>query len=264
MSDDQHDIENEPHLAPKQFQLDEKEAKAAKRVRQEAVRSTEADAIEHTVWTEPTLSPELVGEPGDDQLTYRGWLVKNIAKTTWPESIIVMFWVALAGGPWSVLSALYVGSLGGSVFSLLMITVFGPVSEEIAKVAAALWVVEKRPFWFKSIWQLFVCAGCSGLAFAAIENVIYMYVYVPDHTEEFVKFRWTVCVFLHISCSLVAAVGLARIWDNAVRNLHPPKLALGVPWFTIAMVGHGLYNASMVLASAMGWIDLGMPEPSSG
>ena len=261
MVEDPHGIENEPHLKSNRFELDTSEAEVAARLNFEQSQSTEADAVEHTVWSEPTVSTALAGEPDETQLTYRKWLTSNIQRTTWFTSIWVMILVALAGGPWSVMSAMYVGSTGASIFSILMFTVFGPVSEEVAKVAAALWVIEKRPFYFKSIWQIFVCAGCAGLAFAAIENLIYMYVYVPDHTPEFVQFRWTVCVFLHVSCSLVAAVGLARIWDNAIRNLHPPRLAMGVPWFSIAMGGHGLYNLSVIIAGAAGWLDFGMPGP---
>lgn len=262
MVDDPHGIENEPHLAPKRFKLDTSEAKVAAELRREKATATEADDVEHTVWSEPTLDTNLAGTPDEAQLTYEGWLTKNIQQTSLSASLWVMVLVALAGGPWSIMSAMYVGTTGASVFGILMYTVFGPVSEEIAKVAAALWVIEKRPFYFKSIWQIFLCAGCAGFVFAAIENVIYMYVYVPDHTPEFVKFRWTVCVFLHVSCSLVAAVGLARIWDNAMRNLHPPRLALGVPWFTIAMVGHGLYNFSVIIAGMAGWLDLGTPSPA--
>ncbi len=270
--DDPHGIEHEPHLSPGPFSgdptaADPSEAKASELFRRELAKSTEADAVEHTVWSEPALAAELAGNPDEHQLTYRGWLTKNIAETTWSQSLVAMFLVALAAGPWAVLGAFYVGSysgnLSGNLFSILMFTVFGPVAEEVAKVAAALWVVEKRPYLFRSLWQVFLCAACGGLAFAAIENLLYIYVYVPKHTAEFVHFRWTVCVFLHVSCSLVAGVGLARIWDNAIRNLHPPRLAMGVPWFVIAMVGHGLYNLTVTVASAAGWLDLGMPQPTA-
>ncbi len=265
---DPHGIENEPHLSSANFSEDPSEAKAAQQIRREQANATEVDAVEHTVWSEPTLAAELVvGKPDEQQVTYRGWLTKKIAETTWSQSFAAMLVVALAAGPWAVIGALYVGTVSGNqtgnLLSILAYTVFGPVTEEVAKVAAALWVVEKRPYLFRSLWQIFLCAACGGLAFAAIENLLYIYVYLPKHTPEFVHFRWTVCVFLHVSCSLVAGVGLARIWDNAIRNLHPPRLAMGVPWFVIAMVGHGLYNLTVIIASTMGWLDLGMPEPTA-
>jgi|GEM_PF-480172 len=262
---DPHSIENEPHLAASNFAGDPSEEAAAQRLEREQAMATEADAVEHTVWSEPSLSAALAGEPDEQQVTYRAWLVHQMDQTTWSKSLAVMLLVALAAGPWAVVSAFYVGGVtaGSFSFSILLYTVFGPVSEEVAKVAAALWVVEKRPFLLKSLGQIFFCAACGGLAFAALENVLYLFVYVPEHSPEFVRFRWTVCVFLHVSCSLVAGVGLARIWDNAMRNLHPPRLALGVPWFVIAMTGHGLYNLTVIIASAAGWLDLNMPAPAA-
>ena len=115
--------------------------------------------------------------------------------------------------------------------------------------------MEKRPYLFQSIPQILFCAACGGAAFAAIENLVYIYVYVPEHSLAFVQFRWTVCVGLHISCSLVAGLGLARVWDNAIRNRHRPKTALGIPWLVTAIIGHGLYNLSITIASLAGWLD---------
>jgi RsiW-degrading membrane proteinase PrsW (M82 family) len=137
---------------------------------------------------------------------------------------------------------------GGSFSGLLMLTVIGPVTEEIMKIAAALWVVERRPYLFKSIPQILLCAVAGGLAFAFIENLMYLNVYIPHHTPKLELWRWTVCVGLHSGCSFVAGVGLARIWDNAVRELRRPQLGLGMPWFFTAMVGHGLYNGGVTLA----------------
>ncbi|MCA9230044.1 MAG: PrsW family intramembrane metalloprotease [Planctomycetales bacterium] len=240
-----------------QFVADPSEQKAAELLRRERERATDNEEVEHTVWSEPALSPALAGSPGDDQLTYQRWLVRNVERTSALRSIWVTLLVALAAGPWGVLGA-FAGS-GNSVFSMLMFTVFGPVAEEVAKVAAALWVVEKRPFYFRSFGQILLCAICGGAAFAAIENLLYIYAYVPDHTPAFVEFRWTVCVALHVTCSLIAGIGLMQIWRDAMRRLAPPQLSLGVPWFIPAMVIHGLYNASVIFVSAAGWLDLGMP-----
>ncbi len=246
-------IENEPHLRQSEFDHDATEQAAADRLQREHDRASDADHVEHTVWDEPALSVELAGQPGEHDLTYRDWLVENLERTTAAKTWLVTLLVVLAAGPWGVLGAF--GSSGSSLFGVLMLTVFGPVAEEIAKVACALWVIEKRPFLFRSMGQIFLCAACGGLVFASIENLIYLNVYVPKHTPEFVKFRWTVCVGLHVTCSFVAGVGLVRIWDNAIRNQHRPRVALGIPWMVIAMAGHGLYNLTALLASEMGWLE---------
>jgi hypothetical protein len=254
-------IENEPQYLAEEFSGDPAEEKAAHLLALERKRMTEADAVEHTVWSEPALSSQLAGQPDDEQLTYQRWLLGNVRKTTWAKSYAAVLMIALAAGPWGILGA--IASAGASSWAYLMMIVFGPVAEEVAKVAAALWVVEKRPFLFRSRSQILLCAACGGLAFAAIENILYTHVYYPVHTIQFVAFRWTVCVGLHVSCSLVAGLGLVRIWDNAIRNQHRPQLALGVPWLVIAMVGHGLYNLLALLAQTAGWLDLGMPTSSN-
>src|SRR5690606_25854271 len=154
--------------------------------------------------------------------------------------------VAIAG-PFGVIGALASPADIGSAshLSWIAIAIIAPVTEEITKVAAALWVVEKRPFWFKSIAQILVCAVAGGAGFGVIENFLYLYVAIPDASPALARWRWSVCVGLHMNCSLVAGVGLSRIWYNAVRERHRPILGLGMPWLFMAMVGHGLYNFSV-------------------
>lgn len=253
----EHGVENEPHLQSSNFESDPSEALADQVLNRDRTRESDADQVEHNVWEEPSLSPDLVDAPGEGQLTYPRWLEAQIQKTTFLESIEVTLLVALAAGPWGVLGAFWTAiyGTGWQAVGLLAVVVFGPVSEEVVKISAAWWVVEKRPYLFKSIPQILFCAGCGGAAFAAIENCIYIYVYNPDHSVNFVLFRWTVCVGLHVSCSLVAGLGLARVWDNAIRNRHRPKTAMGIPWLVVAITGHGLYNLSVSIATMAGWLD---------
>jgi hypothetical protein len=251
-------IENEPHLQVPGFTGDPTEEKAARLLGIEQSQATDTDRVEHTVWSEPALSPQLVGQPGEDQLTYERWLEKSIRETDWAKSCWVTLLIALAAGPWGILGAIF--SAGASPFVVVMVSVFGPVTEEVIKVAVALWVVEKRPYLFLSSGQILLCAACGGFAFAAIENLVYINIYFPKHTPEFVAFRWTACVALHVSCSLLAGVGLVRIWNDAIDNRHPPRLTLGVRWFVTAMVVHGLYNLLATFAESAGWLDFGMSD----
>ena len=231
---------------------DPSEWAAAVRLDRELVRESAADRVEQTVWDEPALSAELVGGPGDDDLTYQHWLVRNIAATPLSKTWLVTLLVALAAGPWGVLGALF-GS-GGHWLAVTAYTIFGPVTEEVTKIAVALWVVEKRPYLFSSKMQILFCAVCGGMAFAAIENLLYLHVYVPEHSPTFVHWRWEVCSGLHVCCSFIAGVGLAQIWDRTMRLQQQPQLAAGVPWLVIAMVGHGLYNFAVSLAEQAGWL----------
>jgi hypothetical protein len=247
-------IENEPHLQDRTYLADPSDAASTRRIESEERQASLDDAVEHNVWDEPTFSSELAGSPAEDQLTYARWLQQKQAETSTLKSWLTTLLVVIVAGPCGILGALT--AAGGSGFRLALIVIIGPVTEEIMKVAAALWVVEKRPYLFKSLWQILLCAAAGGAAFAFIENLMYLYVYVPEHSAKMAAWRWTVCVGLHMNCSFVAGVGLARIWDNAVRERHRPQLWLGLPWFFMAMVAHGMYNGAVVLAEAAGWLEL--------
>ena len=251
---DEHGIENEPHFRGEYFEADSSDSLA-----QPQKKSDEIERVEHTVWDEPTLVPAVVHSSVPD-ITYSSWVARNIEQMTWFDSWAVTMLVALAAGPWGVMGAFAGANATG--FALLAVCVFGPVVEEVTKVAMALWVIEKRPYLFLSGGQILICAACGGLAFASIENLIYIYVYVPNHSAEFVAFRWTVCVALHMTCSTLAGLGLVKVWREAITRLQKPRLELCYGWLVTAMVGHGLYNFTMTVLQLAGWLDLGMPESS--
>ncbi len=252
---DEHGIENEPHMRGEYFEADPSELGGNPR----RTAPDEWERVEHTVWDEPTLVPEVVQRSAPD-ITYSSWLVRHIEQTTWLDSWAVTFLVALAAGPWGVMGAF--ASANATGFMLLAVCVFGPVVEEVTKVATAMWIIEKRPYLFLSGGQILICAACGGLAFAAIENLIYMYVYVPDHTPEFVAFRWTVCVALHMTCSTLAGLGLVKVWRASITVLQKPQLELCYGWMVTAMVCHGLYNFTVTVLQLVGRLDFGAPEPS--
>jgi DHA2 family multidrug resistance protein-like MFS transporter len=105
------------------------------------------------------------------------------------------------------------------------------------------------PLAVKRVRPAFLMAG--GLAFAAIENVLYATVYLVDPTPGLLRWRWTVCVALHATCSTVAGLGLVRIWSTTVATSTRPRLSLGSPFLVAAIVLHGGYNAIAVLLDAL-------------
>lgn len=244
-------IEHEAHLQP-DGALDLTPLEAP------LVANPEGEGVDHTVWDEPSyLSSPLSADIPEGEITFARWLENGIKKITWLESLGFTLLLILAAGPWGILGAIISGSSANGLLSwsgVLSAAILAPVTEEITKVAALLWVVEKRPYWFKSIWQILITAIAGGAMFAVIENLVYIYVYVPSGNESFQNWRWTVCTGLHVNCSFLAGVGLARIWDNAIRNRVRPELALGMPFFAMAMVGHGLYNLGVTLAEVFGWL----------
>ena len=246
-------IEHEPHLQNRPISQVDSDLQAD-RVWSVDADLTDEDAIEHTVWDEPSLAGDLAGPVPHDQLTYSKWIKRKIAETTWSESWGVTCLVLLAAGPWGIAGAMVSQmSAGGITFAgLLAVAVLAPVTEEIMKVAAALWVVEKRPFYFKTASQILLCAAAGGLVFATIENLMYLGFYHPGGGAGFAAWRWVVCTALHVTCSTTAGVGLVRIWHDAIRNHRRPELAIGMPWFAGAMIVHGLYNTAVTLAETLG------------
>ena len=238
-------IDHEPHLRQRGFTADPGEAAAERLVDAAAGRETDDQRVEHTVWDEPALTRELSGPVPDGALVYDRWLDRRIAGTSAALTWVVTLAVAAASGPWAILGALLFS--GQTTLGIVMITVFAPVAEEMMKVAAALWVVEKRPFLFRSSGQIAICALAGGFVFAAVENVLYLTVYVDEPTPWLVVWRWTVCVALHMGCSFVAGLGLMKIWRLTIQHRTRPRLAVGAPYMVAAMVIHGLYNGSAVL-----------------
>ena len=244
-------IHEEPHRRQQSFTPDPSEGQAERIVSRAAERSSLDDRVEHTVWDEPGLSPELAGHRADDALTYAQWFRTRTAQVSFFKSWRVTLAVALAAGPWAVIGALWTALSGQSAWQLLGVVVFGPVAEEIMKIAAPLWVVERRPFFFRSRVQIASCALISGFAFAAIENLLYLIVYVPDASPGLVMWRWTVCVAMHMGCSCVAGRGLMRVWSAGRAEFGRPQLNLGAPHIVVAMAIHGAYNAFAVVLSAI-------------
>lgn len=218
------------------------------------------DGVDHTVFDEPSMlamgaatqtDPADLG--GGTRLTYANWLSERMR--TFPESH--SWWrvlcIAAAAGPWAVAGAFF-GGMGPDKgaefsFSMLGMVLVAPVIEEVMKISAATWAVERRPYWFKSPAQVIIACAAGGAAFATIENLLYLGVYISEPSPEVVAWRWTVCTALHITCSIIAAMGLLRIWRKTTTTLTKPDLSLGISLLILAMIVHGLYNAFAVFLS---------------
>ncbi len=196
---------------------------------------------DHSVWDEPSLSEELAGPVPEGAATSANRLLRARAGTSRLRTWAVTAAVALAAGPWAVLGA-FLGAQGA--YSVVLVAVvFAPLTEEVLKASAPLLVVELWPHLFSSAGQILLASATSGLIFAAIENLLYLHVYIPDPSEETILWRWTVCVALHTLCSLVAGLGVARVWRDVWRRLARPRLESAFAYLAAAAAAHGVYNA---------------------
>jgi hypothetical protein len=203
-------------------------------------------AVEHSVFDEPALAGMLSKEEGRGTgLRYAEFLAERRARTGIVVSTLATIAVALASGPWGVVGSL-VAQMGDNFFYVLMVVVFAPCIEEVMKVAAASFVVEKKPWLFRTRGQIVLVAALSGLTFATIENLMYLHVYIPDPSPAIVQWRWTVCVALHTGCSVIASLGLAKAWHEGMKTSTRPDLARAYPFMVAAVLVHGAYNAMAV------------------
>ncbi len=267
-------IAHEPHLHAGAHEVDPAEAKAQRLLGHETAQANIDEVVQHTVWDEPTLSAALAGPARGPRLTYAQWLDWRIATTPIARTWYVTLAIVLAAGPWGVLGALFENMAAGT-WGLIAVVIIAPVVEETMKVAIALWVIEKRPYLFRRPLQILLCALAGGLAFAFIENVMYLHVTIPASVKaekkelaeakgiqpaaktapiDLATWRWTICTGLHATCSFLAGLGLVRMWSQAIHHRTRPKIAHAAPMIITAMIVHGLYNGSVTVAELADWL----------
>ena len=242
------DARCEPHLSgepivPDQTnRLDEEPARATAVPPADAEMSIADEPAMRWVEIDRTINPgfaELLAERRKETSAIVRWLVVlGAALVAGPLAIVVVFLEAIAGGS------------GG--WGLMAIIVLGPAVEEMTKIACVVYVVERKP-WLLPGSMSIACIGLlGGLGFAVVENLLYLNVYIPDPDPGLVTWRWTICTAMHCLCSLLASVGVARMWRAAWREGRPAQTAHALPWLVAAMILHGGYNALAVAMSMFG------------
>ena len=161
-------------------------------------------------------------------------------------------WVAVGvavvvAGPFAILGAL-VGAGGTIGFGLLLAAItIGPLVEEVLKASGALYLAEQRPWLVPAGWVLPLTALAAGLVFAAIENSVYLNVYIADPTPEIIRWRWIAGPLLHGGASLIAGLGVRRMWTITDQDLTAPRIRHAAPYLIAAVAVHGLYNLTVTL-----------------
>ena len=173
----------------------------------------EADELERlrdSVFCEPTFS-------GTDEGGATGeWLAERRRTCTLGGTVAVTVLAGLLSAPFAILGAFLTSLRGyrGLVYAL----VFAPVAEEWLKQSGMVFLLERKPHRIVSAAQFVAAAVLSAVAFATLENLLYINVYVRDPRvltpELYRHFRWVVCTGVHVACSLICAVGLIRVWHR--------------------------------------------------
>lgn len=221
--------------------------------RNESVDSDEQ--IEHSVWDEPALSTDMKNSSNISHLTYAGWLSMKISTMSTSRSWLITLAVALSAGPWAVIGALFIGYSDVSFYSagFIAVVLIAPMTEEFMKIAIPLYIAEKRPFYFKSRLQVLLCIIAGGVVFAVIENLIYIYIYIPNPSAQIILWRWTICTLMHASATFIAGLGIMRMWADSNKGMSRPQLSLAYPYIITAIILHSLYNIFAIVLSYSGY-----------
>lgn len=233
-SDDYFDVNNEPSKFNGRFEQDPTEQEVGPIDGHEDEISTVRDSVQN--------EPAFTGQLQQPQLGQ--WLAKKRSECTIGGNILVTIIAALIAGPFAVIGALMAGKQ--TVFNVLYMILFAPVIEELLKQSGMIYLLEKKPYRIFSVAQFIIAGAISATVFATIENLLYIHFYSKGQPMEdpaaFCCFRWTICTLLHVSCSIIASMGLVHVWKKQLADSRAADLAHGFCYFVIAIAVHGLYN----------------------
>lgn len=282
-----HGIAHEPALNGVAGPDPDKSEAKADRVLAKAAEKDKKQAHEHSVFDELAFLPEdldrparidrdfacagcgynlrglILGQPcpecdyvqyerpsSTDKEGYAQWLVGKLASTSPVKTWAVTLGVVLLSGVWAVLGSFLKANVGGGGF--FAVAVWGPVTEEVMKVALIAVVIERAPYLFSARAQILLAAIGSGLMFAVIENFLYLFVYIDNPDTTTVIWRWTVCVALHVGCTLLAGVGAVVVWRRQMAELRRVPMPIDIRYLVAAIVIHGVYNGTVTLLQVAG------------
>jgi RsiW-degrading membrane proteinase PrsW (M82 family) len=215
----------------------------------------------HGAAHEDTYRERPIGQTGDEPA------LAGMAATVGTESFVDLYarrlaatrpvngWLAVLGvvivaGPLGILGAFGAVTAQLTFFGILAIVFLGPAIEEITKALGAVVLVERYPWLIPAAWVIPVMTVAGGLGFAAIENAIYLNVYIEDPTPEIIRWRWIFGPLVHGASSLLVGVGLAKVWLRSTTEGLVPTLEVGRAWIAAGVAFHGGYNLVAVILEA--------------
>ncbi|MDD3119101.1 MAG: PrsW family glutamic-type intramembrane protease [Victivallales bacterium] len=196
-----------------------------------------AERVRNSIHSEPDQPDAMAG--------YRDWLVREEQQLNSGKVWAATLMAGVVGGILAI-PGVFLASGQGVTFHLIYLIVFGPVIEEFMKQSGMIYLLEKRPAMVRYSWQFPVAAILAAGIFAVGENLLYQYFYLSALREEelvgTMRFRWRICTALHVSCALVAAMGLRRSWRLHRQEGRPWTMSDAYGLFTVAIIIHGGYN----------------------
>lgn len=236
---DYFDVSGEPNFFEGAFSPDPTE----KEVPELDGREDEISTMRDLVANEPAFSGVL------EQAPLGEWIQRKRSECSASGSLLVTVMAALIAGPFAIAGVFLSGTQ--TSWHLIYLILFGPIIEELLKQSGMIYLLEKRPYRLFTAWQFVLAAVISSLVFAAVENELYIHLYTRPamfaNPQAFVFYRWTVCTLLHVTCSIVASIGLMNVWQKQMADGRAADLSHAFGYFATAMGIHGVYNLTVSL-----------------
>ncbi|MCH7579912.1 MAG: PrsW family intramembrane metalloprotease [Chloroflexi bacterium] len=161
---------------------------------------------------------------------------------------------ALLGGLLGILGAL--AAEGRTTVPLLIVFVGAPIIEEIVKPMGVYLFMIRWPHVLRNRLHIATLVMISGVCFGLIESLVYVTLYVPDHSQEFFIYRFTVTIALHAVASFIVGLGVSsKLIDWANGEAEFPRSA------KIAFLGaiglHAAYNITVTILDLTGVLNFG-------
>lgn len=159
--------------------------------------------------------------------------------------------IALCGGLFGIAGAAYNELVHGS---FLVAFVGAPIIEEALKPSGVYLLLARWPRSLRNQPYTAFLTALGGIAFALIENIVYLKIYFPQPSTGLILWRYTVALGIHTVCSFIFGFGINQKLLASVKG-EIRFLSTGKRFFLTAMVLHNLYNiAATLFAGRLGFM----------
>ena len=121
-----------------------------------------------------------------------------------------------------------------------------PLVQQVAKPAGVLFLLQRRPLWFRGGAHVVAASLLAAVVFGALESLAWIgYKHLEGHTfAHFLSYRCAANMVMHVVSTAVLSIGLARSYRPGYRHglLEARKL---LPFFVAAILIHLALNVGL-------------------
>lgn len=161
--------------------------------------------------------------------------------------------LALVGGVLGIMGAFITELQSGGGLALPFVG--APIIEEALKPVGVYILLVRWPHVRRGQPYIAGLAALSGLCFGVIESMVYVTLYVPDHPDWFVVYRFTFGPAVHATASFIVGMGINRGLIDWVAGRAPlPKATRN--FYLAGMALHGVTNTVVIALAIAGVLDV--------